>query len=119
MSAVTGAGLPGPPGDAEGPVFAEAWQAEVFATTMALSEAGVLSASEWTAALSEAIAEAQRAGDPDLGDTYYQHWSSALERLCRTKGLLDGPAIDERSEAWRRAYLRTPHGQPVELETGR
>ena len=54
-------------------------------------------------------------GDPDLGDTYYDHWLGALERLAREKGATDANAMAERKDAWRRAYLNTPHGQPVHL----
>ncbi len=107
------------PRDADGPVFAEAWQAEAFATTMALLDAGLFTWAEWSNALSAAIIGAQRSGDPDFGDTYYQHWLMALESLCRTKGALDGAHIDQRQRQWRTAYERTPHGQPVELEAGR
>ena len=65
----------------------------------------------WT----QEIAEAQRQGDPDLGNTYYYHWASALERLCAEKGLVGRPDMDRRKEEWRRAYLNTPHGKPIEL----
>ena len=114
MTAAAGGGLPGAPGDG-GPVFAEAWHAEVYALTTSLIERGLVSDAEWTAALSNAIGAAQAAGDPDLGDTYYDHWLVALEALCTSKGLALGPAIDQRAADWREAYLHTPHGQPVEL----
>lgn len=110
--------LTGLPRDPEGPVFAEAWHAEAFATTIALTEAGVFTWPEWVDALTAAIAGAQAAGDPDLGDTYYRHWSAALEELCLAKGLLARPALDGRRQQWERAYLNTPHGQPVELSAG-
>jgi len=113
--AVAAEQLPGLPRDDDGPRFAEAWQAEVFALTLALAEQGRFAWSEWTAALSAAIADAQAAGDPDLGDTYYSHWLAALEGLCRSKGLVLGVEVDDRQEAWREAYERTPHGQPVHL----
>ena len=51
------------------PVFAEPWQAHAFALALALQERGVFSAAEWADALAREIAAAQRAGDPDLGDT--------------------------------------------------
>jgi nitrile hydratase accessory protein len=107
--------LPGLPRDEGGPVFTEAWEAEVFAITLALVQDGLFSWTEWTDALTAAIADAQRAGDPDLGDTYYHHWSAALETLCRAKGALDPADVDRRQQDWREAYERTPHGQPVQL----
>ena len=103
------------PRDDAGPVFAEPWQATAFALAVRLSNEGHFTWAEWAATLSGEIAAAQRAGDPDLGDTYYLHWVRALERLCAAKGLAPNAEVDRRSDEWRRAYLRTPHGQPIEL----
>ena len=104
------------PRDQEGPVFREPWEAHAFALAVRLSEAGYFGWDEWVAVLSQEIRAAQEQGDPDLGETYYQHWLKALERLCAAKGLVSRDAIQQRQEAWRRAYHHTPHGQPVELE---
>ncbi len=57
-------------------------------------------------------------GDPDRGDTYYRHWLAALERLAAEKGLVRGGELGARKAAWKRAFLDTPHGQPVTLEAG-
>ena len=107
--------LPALPRDDGGPIFTEPWQAHAFALAVRLSEAGCFSWTEWTAALSQEIQAAQVQGDPDLGDTYYQHWLSALERLCTQKGLVADAETQRRREEWRLAYLHTPHGQPVVL----
>ena len=104
-----------PRDDGERPVFREPWQAQAFALAVRLSEAGCFSWGEWTAALSEEIKAAQERGDPDRGDTYYEHWLAALERLCAQKGLVAVTALQRRKEEWRHAYMHTPHGQPVEL----
>ncbi len=48
---------------------------------------GELPVAEWAQRLAEEIQRAQAVGDPDLGDTYYQHWLSALERLGSREGL--------------------------------
>jgi nitrile hydratase accessory protein len=80
-----------------------------------LAETGHITRAEWAEALGAAIRSAQAQGDPDLGDTYYEHCLAALESLCAAKGLLTPTALDERAEAWRHAYHHTPHGQPVEL----
>ena len=108
--------LPGIPRDQDGPVFAEPWEAEAFALTVKLHEAGHFGWDEWASALSDEIARAQQAGDPDIGDTYYSHWLAALERLCAEKGLSSRGDMAGRKEAWRDAYLATPHGQPVALK---
>lgn len=107
--------LPALPRDQDGPVFNEPWEAQAFALAVRLAEAGYFTWSEWVEVLSQEIKTAQERGDPDLGDTYYQHWLNALERLCTAKGLVGREEMCQRQEEWRRAYRHTPHGQPVEL----
>jgi nitrile hydratase accessory protein len=75
--------LPGMPVEAESPVFNEPWEARAFAMVLALHERGLFTWAQWAEALSRQIARAQAAGDPDHGDTYYQHWLLALESLVR------------------------------------
>lgn len=97
-------------------MFAETWQADAYAMTTALIDAEIFTASEWTDTLAAAITAAQRAGDPDHGDTYYQHWLAALENVCAAKLAINPTDVDAREQQWRDAYLRTPHGQPVALQ---
>lgn len=106
------------PRDEHGPVFREPWQAHAFALAVRLSEAGCFTWAEWAATIGDEIASAQERGDPDVGDTYYEHWLAALERLCIAKGLLGMPDMLRRKEEWRRAFLNTPHGRPIELSAG-
>jgi nitrile hydratase accessory protein len=101
---------------AEGRNFREPWEAQAFAIVLSLYERGLFTWPEWTAVLAEEIKRAQRAGDPDTGETYYRHWLAALERILAQKGLADGAAIARYSEAWRHAALRTPHGRPIVLQ---
>lgn len=54
----------------------------------------------------------------DRSDSYYQHWLAALEHLAIAKGLSGAGELAQRVQAWREAYLATPHGQPVELACG-
>src|SRR6516164_6851919 len=103
--------LPSLPSDEEGPVFAEPWQAHAFALAVKLSESGLFTWSEWSAAL----AEASRRGEPDDGSRYYHHWLAALERLTAAKHLVAQPSLLARKEEWAEAYRRTPHGAPVTL----
>jgi nitrile hydratase accessory protein len=110
--------LPVPPRDGDEPVFAEPWEAQAFALTLKLHEAGHFTWSEWATTLGGEIEAARSRGDPDLGDTYYQHWLAALERLAAEKGLVDGAELGARKAAWKRAFLNTPHGQPIKLEAG-
>jgi nitrile hydratase accessory protein len=114
-TATTIAALPALPRDQEGPVFNEPWEAQAFALALRLSELGYFTWAEWAEVLSQEITAAQARGDPDLGNTYYQHWLTALERLCTAKNLVGDAEMGRRKEEWRRAYLHTPHGQPIEL----
>ena len=100
---------------AEGPVFAEPWQAQAFALTVKLSEQGHFTWNEWAAALAHEVRAAADRGEPDDGSRYYEHWLAALERLVTAKGLADSAALVRRKEAWTEAYRTTPHGRPVEL----
>ena len=111
-----GLALPGMLQDAHGPVFREPWEAQAFAMTLALYERGVFTWPEWAAALAAEIERAQAGGDPDTGETYYQHWLAALEDLVAQKGLATRDTLARYRDAWDRACDRTPHGKPIELK---
>ena len=103
------------PRNTEGPVFRAPWEAEAFALALSLNERGLFTWTEWTATLGDEIKKAQAAGDPDTGETYYQHWLAALERIVAAKGLADAQGLARTREAWEHACARTPHGTPIEL----
>ena len=104
------------PRDEDGaPVFCEPWEAQAFAMTLALHDQGLFTWTEWAAALSAAIKQAEASGDCDDGSTYYQHWLSAIEQLVGGKGVASEQALAERRDAWDRAAHATPHGQPILL----
>jgi nitrile hydratase accessory protein len=105
----------GIPRDRDGPVFREPWEAQAFAMAVALQARGVFTWSEWAQALGEEIKRAQAAGDPDTGETYYQHWLATLERMVAQKGVTDPATLHRYHDAWDRAADRTPHGTPIEL----
>ncbi len=111
--------LPLLPRDADGPVFAEPWQAQAFALAIRLYEQGYFTWKEWAAALAAEIKSAAEDGVPDDGSRYYEHWLSALERLAAAKGLTDRAALLNRKQEWADAYRHTPHGKPVELAAAR
>ena len=108
-------GVPLLPRDADGPVFREPWEAQAFAFAVQLQERGLFTWQEWADALGAEIAAAQKAGDADLGHTYYQHWLSALERLVVAKGAASQAGLQNTKDAWDRAARATPHGQPIVL----
>jgi nitrile hydratase accessory protein len=116
MSAPDLAALAGLPRDAGGPIFAEPWQAQTFAMTLALYEAGQFTWPQWAAALSAQIAAAQGAGDPDTGETYWTHWLAALEAITVQSGAATAAGLADLRDAWDRAARATPHGTPLALE---
>ena len=109
------AALPELPFDDNGPVFRAPWEAQAFAMTLALHERGVFTWNEWAATLGDEIKKAQAAGDPDTGETYYQHWLATLERILTEKGVVERGLLARTRDAWQRACARTPHGTPIEL----
>ena len=103
------------PRDEHGPVFGAPWEAQAFALAVSLRERGLFTRSEWATTLGDEIKKAQAAGDPDTGETYYQHWLAALERILAEKGVVDSAMLARTRDAWQHACARTPHGTPIEL----
>ncbi len=98
-----------------GPVFDEPWQAQALAMADTLVTRGVFSASEWSDTLGAELTAADERGEPDTPETYYAAVLRALEGLLDRTGAVGSDALETRREAWRQAYLNTPHGEPVEL----
>ena len=96
------------PRDADGPVFAEPWEAQAFAMAVGLHERGCFTWSEWAETLG-----AELHSQPSR--PYYESWLAALENLVEAKGLMTNPERLARINAWDRAAKATPHGQPIEL----
>ncbi len=106
------------PHDEAGPVFNAPWEAKAFAMALDLHKRGVFTWSEWCETLAEEIRSAQAAGDPDLGDTYYKHWLSALERLMTTKQVTDAQTLLAAKEDWRAADEHRGFGEAPILIKG-
>jgi len=105
------------PRDDDGPVFDEPWQAQAFAMTVKLNEAGQFTWSEWAEIFGAEIALATKAGQGVGNEAYYLCWLAALEKIVGTKNLLTEDQLLFRKEEWRQASLHTEHGQPIELAT--
>ena len=115
MSVDTAVPVPAPFADAlaaDGRTFEEPWQAEAFALTVGLHAAGVFSWPEWSQTLAVEIARLAERGRED----YFGCWLNALETLLTEKGVATRSELTEVAAAWREAYRRTPHGQPVRLD---
>jgi nitrile hydratase accessory protein len=103
------------PRDQDGPIFREPWEAQAFAMAVSLRDRGLFTWGEWADALGATIRQAQAAGDPDTGATYYHHWLATLEHLVAAKGATDADTLHRYQHAWTHAAERVPHGQPIEL----
>lgn len=108
--------VPALPRDDDGPVFAEPWEAGAFAMTIKLHQEGVFAWTEWVHALGAEITADKENARTGRETPYYALWLAALEKLLAKKGIASADEMDSMISAWRDAYLRTPHGQPVELE---
>ena len=100
------------PRDGE-PAFGEPWHAEALAVADCLVKSGAIAAARWAEALGAEI-KASR-GAPDDRETYFRAVLAALERVLAETGAVSAEELDEREHQWERAYLRTPHGKPVNL----
>ncbi len=101
--------------DAE-PVFEELWQAQVLAIADAMVNAGTFKAAAWSQALGRELKAAEGAGAEDTPQTYYEAALRALEGLLAETDAVPPATLTERRDAWKQAYLATPHGSPVELD---
>jgi nitrile hydratase accessory protein len=107
---------PEPPGT-EGAVFAEPWEAQVFALAVTLSSRGFYSWREWTETLGGELAQIGRDTEALNGSRHYLHWLTTLERIAVARGIVDEQGLAVRKRQWIEAYGSTPHGQPVELRS--
>lgn len=69
--------------------------------------------------LAEEIAASPQRADEDAEPAYHRQFLTALEKIVATRGLTTPEAMQARKLAWRRAYLATPHGRPVDLAAAR
>ena len=97
------------------PSFAEPWHAQAFAAVVTLSQAGRFTWTEWVSAFATEIARAPQRQGEEGEAAYYRQWLAALETLLSERSLMTAEEIGATAEDWRRSYLHTPHGKPVNL----
>ena len=95
--------------------FQEPWQAKAFAIVVLLHREGHVTWDDWVRTLAEEIAASPQRTDEDAELAYHRQFLTALEKIVATRGLTTPEAMRARKLAWRRAYLATPHGHPVDL----
>lgn len=98
------------------PVFGEPWHAETLALADLLVRSGAISSVRWAETLGAEISA--RKAEPDDRETYFCAVLAALERLLAENGSVTPAELHKREHQWECAYLRTPHGKPVELAAG-
>ena len=106
---------PLPSGSDGEPVFADPWQAQAFASTVALSQRGLFNWKEWVEVFSAEIAAHPQAAEESAADAYFRQWLRALETILVRQGVFSGEEVLQTHEHWRRSYVNTAHGQPVQF----
>ena len=95
--------------------FREPWQAKAFALVVLLHREGHFTWDDWVRTLAEESAASPQRLDEDAELAYHRQFLAALEKIVATRGLTTQEAMQARKLAWRRAYLATPHGHPIDL----
>lgn len=88
--------------------FDEPWQAQLFALTVAMNEAGHFTWPDWAATFGPMVQDAP-------ADIYWQIWSEALIKILEETGIAEASEIRAMTRQWHAAARNTPHGQPIEL----
>ncbi|WP_239025463.1 nitrile hydratase accessory protein [Roseicyclus persicicus] len=88
--------------------FQEPWQAQLFALTVALNEAGQFEWREWAAVFGPRVQDADAV-------TYWTVWAEALVSLLEERGVAAAEEVQRMTERWQAAARATPHGQPILL----
>ena len=88
--------------------FEESWQAQLFALTVALNEAGQFTWTDWAAVFGPRV---RNVG----AEAYWTVWSEALIALLEERGIAGSSDVQELTEKWQAAARATPHGQSIEL----
>lgn len=95
--------------------FDQPWQAQAFAMIVEMHKGDMFTWPEWVELFSSVIRENPALAGETSNDTYYRQWMIALEKMVNKVADLSTETVDKRVAEWRRAYLNTPHGQPIVL----
>lgn len=99
------------------PVFEQEWQAQILAMVDALIINKSIEPASWSKSFGAGLKRARAAGQPDDLGTYYTVALDTLEMLVTEQCKVTEVELSNRRQAWKQAYLSTPHGQPVRLQT--
>ena len=90
--------------------FDAPWQAQLFALTVALNEAGHFTWTEWAARFGPRVQAVE-------ASHYWEVWSEALTALLEERGIAEAAEVRALSERWQEAARATPHGVPIRLSS--
>jgi nitrile hydratase accessory protein len=93
-------------------IFDTPAQASLFALTIDASRRGLFSWTEWVERFS---ANGRVRPQADGLDAYFSVWIDTLGELIAEKAGIQSPEVQAMAEHWRRSFLATPHGEPIEL----
>ena len=102
--------------DAPTPAFEEPWQAQVFAITVALNEAGVFQWTDWANRFGATLKQHGLTRDLNGGSDYFHAWIETLEDFLADQKIALPNDLQVLKSAWTQAYLETPHGEPVKIQ---
>ena len=97
------------------PAFEAPWHAQVFAVTVHLNETGQFDWPEWAARFGATLKRHGLDKELNGGDDYFLAWLDTLEALLAERGVASEPERQLLRDVWADAYLRTPHGEPVQI----
>lgn len=98
------------------PVFDAPWHAQVFALTVHLNETGHFEWHVWAERFGATLKQHGLSKDLNGGDDYFTAWLETLEVFLAQIDLAKPEQVESVRAAWERAYLSTPHGDPVTLD---
>jgi nitrile hydratase accessory protein len=97
-------------------VFQSPWHSQLFAITVQLSEQGNFLWTEFAEIFGESLNQARlKIKSLDGNDNYFNCWLNALEKIIVDKNMGSLENLSLLKENWTKAYLATPHGQPVKI----
>lgn len=98
------------------PAFEAPWHAQLFALTVYLNEQGHFAWPDWAERFGATLKRNGASVELNGGEDYFAAWLETLETLLLDLGSAQTREITTLTEAWRAAYLSTPHGAPVTLD---
>lgn len=100
------------------PVFEAPWHAQVFALTVHLNEAGHFEWGDWAERFGATLKRHGLKKALNGGEDYFAAWLETLEGFLAETGTAEPADVRALRDAWKAAYLSTPHGLPVSLPDG-